>query len=98
VETKPVKNWTATLEYNDLHLANAVDALYNTAGAAIARSATGTAGTHVGQELDLTGTWTVSPSFVATGGVGHLFPGSFLKKTTPGSGYTYPFVMFTYKF
>jgi hypothetical protein len=98
VETKPAKNVTAVLEYNDWHLANAFDALYSTSNTAIARSATGTAGTHVGQELDVTGTWTVNTAFQVGAGLGHLFPGSFLKKTTPGTGYTFPYVMFTYKF
>lgn len=98
VETVPAKHWTATLEYNDWHLASAFDALYNTSSTALARSATGTAGSHIGQELDLVANWTVSPSFQVGSGIGHIFPGEFLKKTTSGSGYTFPYVMFMYKF
>jgi len=98
VETRPHKNLTASLEYNDWHLASAFDALYNTSGTALARSAAGTAGTHIGQELDLVGNWTVSKPFQIGAGVGHIFPGQFLKKTTPGNGYTFPYVMFQYRF
>jgi hypothetical protein len=98
VELRPAKRWIAVLEYNDWHLASAFDALYNTSSTVVARSATGTAGTHVGQELDVTGSWAVSSWFQVGAGLGHLFPGSFLKKTTPGNGYTFPYVMFTYSF
>ena len=98
VETKPAKNLTATLEYNDWHLASAFDALYNTSSTAIARSATGTAGTHVGQELDVVGSWTITPAFQAGAGLGHIFPGEFLKKASPGNAYTFPYVMFMYRF
>ncbi|MES1262622.1 MAG: alginate export family protein, partial [Acidobacteriota bacterium] len=98
VETKPRKNWTATLEYNDWYLADPHDALYNTSSTAIARSTTGTAGTHVGQELDLTATWIVFSALQTGAGIGHLFPGEFLRKTTPGYSYTYPYVMLTYRF
>jgi len=98
VETKPRKNWTATLEYNDWYLANAHDALYNTSSTAIARSANGTAGTHAGQELDLTATWSVFSSLQTGAGFGHIFPGEFLRKTTPGNAYTFPYVMLNYRF
>ena len=60
-----VKNWRATatwtgkpgltvnLMYNNSWLADRRDALYNSQGRAIARSADGSAGSHIGQELDL---------------------------------------------
>lgn len=98
VETKPRKNVSVTAEYNDWHLASAFDALYNTSGTALARSATGTAGTHVGQELDFIGNWSVSAAFQVGAGLGHIFPGEFLKKTTPGNGYTFPYLMLGYRF
>jgi len=98
VELKPHKNWTAVLEYNNWFLASALDALYNSGGTAIARSAAGTAGTHVGQELDIVATWAIAKPLQASAGFGHLFPGEFLKTTTPGHAYNYSYVMFTYKF
>src|SRR5262249_1302591 len=98
VETKPRKNVTAAIVYHDWMLASPFDALYNAASAAIARSASGSAGTHVGQELDIVGTWAVSKQLAASGGFGHIFPGEFLKKTTPGESYNYPYLMLTWKF
>jgi hypothetical protein len=98
IETKPAKNVTAAIVYHDWLLANRYDALYNAASAAIARSANGSAGTHVGQELDLIGTWTFYKPLQISAGFGHIFPGEVLRKTTPGVSYNYPYAMFTYQF
>ncbi|HEY4085073.1 MAG TPA: alginate export family protein [Bryobacteraceae bacterium] len=98
VETKPKKNVTAVFEYNNWYLASATDSLYSSSGTAVFRSATGTAGTHVGQEIDLTGTWTFAKAFTAGAGVAHIFPGEFLKAVTAGNPYTYPYLMMVYKF
>jgi hypothetical protein len=57
LEVKPHKGVAAMFEYNNWYLASATDSVYNSAGNAVFRSATGTAGTHVGQEFDVTGTW-----------------------------------------
>jgi hypothetical protein len=98
VETKPRRNVTASVVYNDWFLASRFDAMYNATGAALFRSASGTAGTHVGQEMDVIATWTIVKPLQAGAGFGHIFPGEFLKKTTPGNAYNFPYVMFTYKF
>jgi hypothetical protein len=55
VETKPYKNVTLNFEYNNWWLDSKTDSLYNAAGTALFTSAAGTAGTHVGQEFDVTG-------------------------------------------
>jgi hypothetical protein len=98
LEMKPRKNMSLALIYDDWHLASATDALYAGSGAATFRSATGAAGTHVGQELDVTGTWAFAKAFSLGAGVGHLFPGQFLTTVTPGHSFTAPYLMFTYKF
>jgi hypothetical protein len=98
LETKPRKNVTAAFEYNNWYLASATDALYNASGTAVFRSIAGTAGTHVGQEFDVTGTWAFAKAFTAGAGVGHILPGQFLKAVTPGNPYTYPYMMIAYKF
>ncbi|HEU5021649.1 MAG TPA: alginate export family protein [Bryobacteraceae bacterium] len=98
LEMKPRKNVSLAFGYNDFHLASATDFLYATSGAATFRSPTGAAGTHVGQELDVTGAWTFAKAFSAALGVGHLFPGRFLKTVTPGHSFTAPYLTFTYKF
>src|SRR5665213_1470858 len=98
IETKPRRNVGFNVEYNDWYLANRFDAMYNALGNALFRSATGTAGTHIGQELDFIATWTPVKPLQAGAGFGHIFPGEFLKTVTPGNAYTYPYVMLTYKF
>ncbi len=98
LELKPVKNVAAAFQYNDWYLASATDSLYNAAGTAIFHSATGTAGTHIGQEFDVTGSWTFARAFTVGAGVGHILPGQFLKAVTPGNPYTYPFMMANWKF
>ena len=74
------------------------DGLYNSGGALVARSLAGTAGRHVGQELDAQATYIYSAQLQINGGLAHMIPGEFLKNTTPGRAYTYPYVMVTYVF
>ena len=98
LETKPRKNLSAGIEYNNWYLDSATDSLYNSSGTALFRSAAGTAGTHVGQEFDATASMIFAKAFTASAGIGHIFPGQFLKSTTPGNPYTYPYMMLAYKF
>jgi hypothetical protein len=62
------------------------------------RSTAGTAGTHVGQELDGYATWTIFKPLLVGAGIGHILPGEFLKNTTKGNPYTYPYMMVVWKF
>jgi Alginate export len=84
--------------YSDERLYNRYDSVYNSQGSSIARSPTGTAGTHVGQELDtfLTYTW-ANQMFGA--GFGHFFAGDFIRNTTPAVNprYFYVFQQYTLK-
>ena len=84
------KSLTVLAMYNNSWLYDRHDAVSNSQGRAVARSPLGTAGSHIGQEADIyftykKGGWTTGA------GYGHLFPGEFLKKTTPGisSPHTY---------
>jgi Alginate export len=92
------KAWTATTRYSHYWLEDPHDALYNGGGAPLARSATGIAGTNVGQEIDVVMSGKLRPGFGLSAGLGHFMPGSFLKTTTPGKAYTYPYAMLTYDF
>ncbi|HVW83537.1 MAG TPA: alginate export family protein [Bryobacteraceae bacterium] len=98
LETRPRRNLKVNLEYNDWHLASRYDAMYNSSGTALFRSANGTAGTHIGQELDIIGTLTLFAPLQAGAGFARIFPGEFLKHVTPGQPYNFPYVMFTYTF
>ena len=98
VEIKPSARWGMNGGYHSWWLASATDALYSASGAAVARSAAGTAGRHVGQEVDMQAAYTYSPQLQIGVGYAYLIPGEFLKNTTPGSPYSYPYLMITYVF
>jgi len=98
VELKPSAKWGVNGGYHSWWLASVTDALYSAGGAAVARSAAGTAGRHVGQEIDIQAAFTYSPQLQIGGGYAHLIPGEFLTSTTPGHAYSYPYVMATYVF
>jgi hypothetical protein len=98
VELKPTKKFSAWGVYHNYWLAEARDGLYTTSSALIAKSLSGTAGTHVGQELDIQGIYSWNKALQFGGGFGHLFAGEFLQKSTPGKNYNYPYIVATYKF
>ncbi|MCC7174630.1 MAG: alginate export family protein [Bryobacterales bacterium] len=86
---------TLNLMYDSWWLASERDALYSAAGRAIARSPAGTAGRHVGQELDFFGTYRYR-RFTFGAGYGHMFKGAFVKSTTPGVPPTFVYLFHTY--
>ena len=89
------KKFALNFMYNNYWLASAYDSLYNGSGKAIARSANGSAGTHVGQDTDLFVTYKYR-HFQLGAGYGHLFMGSFLRTTTPGASPSYVYIFHTY--
>jgi len=98
VELTPHKGWPVTASLHSWWLADAHDALYNAAGTAVARVPNGSAGTRVGDEIDLQVTHALTPQVQLAAGIAHVFPAQFLDAVTPGAHYTYPFVMVTYVF
>jgi len=97
-EMKPHPKWLLSSSYHNWWLASATDALYNASGAAVARVTAGTAGTHVGQELNAQAVYTFDKQFQLGMGYAHMFTGEFLKKATPGKSYNFPYVMAGYTF
>lgn len=97
-ELKPAAKWQLTGSYHSWWLDRVTDGLYSASGALVTRSATGTAGRHVGQEADAMATYVYSPQLQINGGLAHVFPAEFLKNATAGHAYTYPYVMVTYVF
>jgi hypothetical protein len=98
VEIKPWKKTQLSAVTNSLYLANAHDGLYNGAGNLVVRKADGSAGTHIGQELEGTGSYAFTRFLSAGAGYGHLFPGHFIKSATKGSSYNISYLMITYAF
>ncbi len=98
-EIAPSKNWTASTNYHAYWLANVHDGLYAANGSVnIPRVAAGTAGRWVGQEADVQGSHKFANGIEINIGVGHIFPGTFIKRAASGHGYTYPYVMMIYTF
>ncbi len=95
---KPSAKLTFVPRYHWLWLAQARDYLYAANGVAVVRSADGSAGRFIGTELDLTASYAATKQATVSFGYAHLFPGTFLKKTTQGYGYNFPFVMLGYNF
>jgi hypothetical protein len=98
VELKPSATWGVNGGYHSWWLASVTDALYSAGGAAVARSVAGTAGRHVGQEIDIQAAYNYSPQLQVGAGYAYLIPGEFLTNTTPGHAYSYPYLMVTYVF
>lgn len=97
-EFKPATKWKLTTKYGAYWLANTHDAFYSGPGVAVAKSAAGTAGRYVGDELAFIAAYTYNKHTVVSAGLGHFFTGTFLNNTTPGHGYTYPYLQLTYGF
>jgi hypothetical protein len=95
-EVKPRPSLVLQAKAHDWWLASATDGLYNSGGSLLVRDATGSSGKHIGEELDIQLLWSASSRLAIGGGMGHMFPGSFLKHTTPGHSYTFPYVQLTY--
>lgn len=98
VDFVPGKKFLVTTNYHTWWLMDTHDALYNSPGVPIARVPGGAASAFVGQEIDVQISRPVMPQLQVIGGIGHIFPGAFLKEATPGASYTYPYIMATYVF
>ncbi|HTC35808.1 MAG TPA: alginate export family protein [Bryobacteraceae bacterium] len=97
VTIEPHRRWTVTGQWLDFWLASATDSLYNTSGGSIVRNTAGTAGTHIGNELDAY-TWYEINRHVNFGfGVAHIFPGQYLNMMTKGPNFTYPYFALNFK-
>jgi hypothetical protein len=98
LELKPNGRLTIATVFHHLNLANGHDALYNGAGTAVARDTSGSAGIHIGNEWEGTGTFHVTDYLTGGAGYGRLFPGEYLKKATKGSSNSISYLFFSYAF
>ncbi len=76
--TPELKLWTS---WHYFCLADSNDALYNASGAALRYRSAGTAGTNVGNELDITGSYQLGRHTTFLAGYGVFFPGDFIQNT-----------------
>lgn len=84
----PVNWMLVQFQYHHFWLDSSTDALYNAAGNAIRRSATGAAGNNVGDEIDLILNFHISKHSDILTGYSKLFGGEFLQQTRGRNGST----------
>lgn len=98
VQVKPIRKLQLSGVTHALYLANSHDGLYTSAGVLVVRKADGSAGTHLGQEVEGAGSYALTKYLSAGAGYGHLFPGGFIEKATKGSSYSISYLVITYAF
>jgi hypothetical protein len=96
----PTKWLTSWFQFHSFWLANSRDALYNAGGIPIRISPTGTAGSHVGEELDLVFNFHLSKHADILMGYSYLWGGDFLRNTsgpTAAQNASMYFLQFSYR-
>ncbi len=91
------KRLALNVMYTNDWLFSASDSLYNSQGTSISISKKGTAGTHVGQELDTFATYKVGANTFGAG-FGHFFKGEFIMNTTSHINPRYFYIFQQYSF
>lgn len=91
------KGLVLSAAYNSFWLASLGDGLY-AGGRMIALDADKSAGGHVGQESDVQVMWTATRTTSIHLGYARLFPGAFLKHTTPGAPLNFVFTSIAHRF
>lgn len=96
---KPTGKVSVRLDYHLLWLADKANGFHNVAGRrTVAAPVGGATDAKVGNEVDATFTVPLTPIMTVGGGIGYMFAGLFLHANSPGSGYTFTFLFFGYKF
>jgi hypothetical protein len=90
-DVKPTKKLQFNLDYRWDSLDSPRDNLYAATGTISVKPKAGNTATGVGTELDFTTQWNATPVWKIGAGVGHLFPGEFLKLNSQGSPMTFPY-------
>ncbi len=95
---KPVKNLKITLDYHFFRLASDNDAWYYGNGRPQRRDTSGTSGSSLGQETDLTAKWKLRKNLEFFVGFGHFSPGAFINHTGRHGDANWGFGQLTYSF
>jgi hypothetical protein len=95
LDEEPAARWKIKQAFEAYWLATTHDNLYADSGA-IAVPAHFGASPYIGDELDLVAEYSWGRGLNFGFGYAHLFAGGFLKETTPGHDYSYPYVYFQY--
>lgn len=90
-------NWSLNIDYHSFWLASRQDFLYWSNGAPVVRNPNASSN-HVHQEIDIQTTIKLAKPFDVLFGYAHLFPGRFLKESSPGSPSSYAYAMWRLRF
>ncbi len=93
---EPHRRLTVSAQALDFHAASALDAVYNSSGAAIAANKTAT-GSHIGQELDGYTWYELNRHFNLGGGYAWFGAGSFLSHIATAHTYNYWYIALNFK-
>ncbi len=99
LDLAPRKKLQMKFDFHSFWLATARDGLYNVGGRLlVAAPEQGAAATKVGDELNAIFTVPYSDILKFGGGIGHLFPGPFVKQNSSGFGHTFSYLFVSYRF
>ena len=90
--------WKLRQAYVNLWLATTHDAMYASSGAISISANPAAKSRHLGQEIDVVADYDVSRALHMGFGYARFFSGEFLRTTTQGRDFNYPFVYLTYSF
>ncbi len=91
------KKLKAQFDVNDFYLATLQDSLYTDNGSAVVKNSTASS-RHVGVEPDLQLTYKANRNLTIGAGYGRLICGKFLKESSPGQSFSYPYVYWEYRY
>ena len=95
----PTSRLTVSADFHAFRLATRGDGLYDAGGTpSIPAPPGGAVDGEVGQELDLTLGLRVSETVSLSSGLGHFFPGAYVRASTPGAGNTFAYGSLTLTF
>jgi hypothetical protein len=97
IEEDLTKKWKLKQAFEGYWLATSNDNFYASSGAIAVRAHPG-ASRYIGNELDLVAEYQMNRGLSFGFGYARLFAGQFLKTTTPGHDYSYPYAYFQYNF
>jgi hypothetical protein len=97
IETEAGSRVKIQLDVNDFYLATIHDALYSDNGSAVITNAKATS-SHIGWEPDIRVTFKANKRLTIGTGFARLFCGEFLKQSTQGNSFTYPYVYWEYRY
>jgi hypothetical protein len=97
IEAEAGRRIKIQFEVNDFYLATTHDALYSDNGSAIVTNTKATS-SHVGWEPDIQMTFKANKRLTIGAGFARLFCGEYLKQSTQGNSFTYPYVYWEFRY